>query len=155
MSQQKEAFAHFEICIDHLSNAWRTLNAIKEHAGHPLVGPAFHSALIEYCIPYTRGDGIAKPRNCLETHYVPEDFLELHKRILSSRHKVLAHTDLLLLDPKISWSVVNGQRLIARVQNNVSGLEELENLDSILKLIKGTLENMFAAREQFVLELEP
>lgn len=157
MSRQHEAFAHFEICIDHLGNAWNTLKAIQQHAGHPLVSPAFRFALIEYSIPYTGSEGIErrKPPYRLDAKYVPEEFLELHTRILSSRHKVLAHADIPVLEPKISWSVLDGQRLIARCQNNVTGLEDFENLDSILRLIEETLDRMFLAREELVLELEP
>lgn len=155
MSNQHEAFAHFEICIDHFGNALRTLEAIQQHAGHPLVGPAFRFALIEYAIPYTGAEGIEKPRHRLDTKYVPEQFVELHKRILMSRHKVLAHSDLSILEPKISWSVLDGKRLIARSQNNAIGLEEFENRKSILRLIEGTLDRMFQAREALVLELKP
>ena len=155
MNPQHEVFAHFNICIDHLGNAWSTLKAIQQHGGHPLVGPAFRFALIEYSMPYTGSKGIKKPRHRLDTKYVPEQFLELHSRILSSRHKVQAHADLSIFEPKISWSLVDGQRLIARVQNNVSGLEEMGQLESILKLIEGTLDRMFVAREELVRELEP
>jgi hypothetical protein len=155
VNPQYEAFAHFDICIDHLGNAWNTLKAIQQHGDHPLFGPAFRFALIEYSMPYTASEGIENPRHRLDTKYVPEQFLELHNRILSSRHKVQAHADLSILEPTISWSVVDGQCFIARVQNNVSGLEEIEHLESILKLIEGTLDQMFVAREELVRELEP
>lgn len=155
MSTQKEAIAHFDICIDHLGNVWNTLKAIKEHSGHPLVGPAFRYALIEYSIPFACSEGTAIRRHRLDAKYVPEHFLELHKRIVSSRNQVLAHTDLSILEPQVSWSVVNGQRLLTRVQNNVSGLEELQNVDSILQLIEETLDRMLIAREELVLKLEP
>ncbi len=53
MTDQEEHFVHFVSSIDKLNNAWRILQEIKRHKGHPLVVPAFRFALVEYSKPYT------------------------------------------------------------------------------------------------------
>lgn len=155
MNQRNEAFIHFDICTYRLNGAWRTLKTIKEHPGHPLVGPAFRFALVEYAVPYTRSDGANKERYSLGMQYVPGDFLPLHERLLASRNQIQAHADLSILDAKLSYVDLDGQRLVSIGQNNINGLEELPNIDEIILLIEGTLDNMYADRDNLKLTLEP
>lgn len=147
MTLHNEDFIHFDICIDRLNSAWRTLTMIKEHSGHPLVGPAFRFALVEYATPYNRSDGVNKKRYYLDESYVPAEFLELHERLLASRDQIHAHADLTILEAKLSYTDLQGQRLVSTVRNNIHGLEELDNIDATIHLIEGTLRNMYADRE--------
>lgn len=155
MHPRNEAFVHFEMCIERLNSAWRTLNMVKEYQGHPLVGPAFRFALVEYAIPYTKSEGTTKKNHSLGTRYVPKDFLPLHERLVTSRKKIQAHADLSVLDPRLSYTDLDGQRLVSIAQNNITGLEELQHVDDIIRLLEGTLENMYANRDGLKQELEP
>ena len=110
MSKHNEAFIHFDICIDRLNSARRTLLIVKENASHGLVASAFRFALVEYATPYTRSDGAAKTRHCLSEKYIPEAFVKLHKRLLVSRNRVIAHADIAVLDAKLSY-IVKGRRI--------------------------------------------
>lgn len=154
MSQRNEEFIHFDLCLERLAGAWRTLTAIKQDANHPLVGPAFRFALVEYAAPYTRSDGVHKSRYCLDKQYVPVEFLELHHRIVESRHQVHAHTDLRPLNSKLSFVDLPNQRLVSTSRNGIHGLEDLGNIDAIIVLVEKTISNMCADRDRRKLQLE-
>lgn len=154
MSAHNEDFVHFDVCSDRLNSARRTLKLIKEFSGHPLTGPAFRFALVEYVVPYSRSDGTDKKRRYLPNDYIPKDLINLHLRLISSRNQVLAHADLSTLDPKLSYTDLDGQRLVSISQNNVTGLEELPNIDEIIILIERTLDNMYADRDNLKSSLD-
>ena len=154
MNSHNEAFVHFDICAERLNSTLLTLNRIKEHCDHPLVGPAFRFALIEYAMPYTRSDGKAKKRHSLDTRYVPQELLPLHERLIASRNQIHAHVDLTVLEPTISYHDLDGERLVLIAQNNISGLEELPQIDEIICLVEGTLKNMYADRDNLKKGLE-
>jgi hypothetical protein len=155
MSARNEEFLHLDTCIDRMGEAWRTLVLIREHPNDPLIGPAFRFALVSYAAPYKTSEGIVKKRHRLDDRYVPPQFAKLHERLLEARDKVHAHTDLSALDPKLSFDDGTGQRLVTRIQNHFTGLEELGNLKDIVRLVELTLDNMCADRERLKAGLEP
>jgi hypothetical protein len=143
MTDQEEEFVHFVSCIASLNNAWRLINSIKSESGNPLVGPAFRYALVEYSKPYRESRGNRRKRR-LDTSCIPTDMLALHERITNSRDQVHVHSDLTLMDAKLYVHEVEGQRFTGIVQNIITGVEELPNIEKIQKLIEGTLDNMYA-----------
>ena len=155
MSIRNEEFIHFDKCIERLNEAWMTFKLVREHQGHPLAGPGFRFALVSYAAPYTSSEGIHKRRHTLDSKYVPAQFAALHARLIQARHSVHAHTDLSVLDARLSFSDISGQRLVSTAQNYISGLEEFGNLEDIVLLIEGTLNNMYADRERLKSGLEP
>ena len=147
MHPRNEAFIHFDMSTERLNSALRTLNMVKEHQDHPLMGPAFRFALVEYAAPYTNSEGMTKKNHSLGTRYVPKDFLTLHERLVTSRKKIHAHADLSVRDPRLSYTDMGDQRLVSITQKNITGLEELQHIDDIIRLIERTLKNMYAQRD--------
>jgi len=151
MDKNEEEFVHFVSCIQWLNNCWCLLQLIKDQKNNPLVGSSFRFALIEYSKPYTKSYGKHKP-HILDNSYVPVDFKALHETILISRKKIHAHFDLGLLEAKLYFHEIQGQRFYGIVQNQITGLEELPKINEIIKLVEGTLENMYE-KENKLLEL--
>lgn len=146
MTEQEEQFVHFTSCISSLNNAWLIINKIKEQKDNPLFGPAFRFALIEYSKPYRQSYGLKRWK--LDDSYVPDEMKALHKRITDARDQVHAHTDLTVLGAKLYVKETEGHRFSGIVQNKISGLEELSNIDDIKKLIEGTLDNMYIKKKE-------
>ena len=48
------------------------------------------------------------------------------------------------MDAKLYVHEVQGQRFTRIVQNTITGVEELPNIERIQKLIEGALDNMYA-----------
>lgn len=155
MNSRNEFFVHFDVCADRLNSAWRTLKSIKENAGNPLVGPAFRFALVEYAVPYSRSDGTNKARRYLDTKYIPSELLAFHQELMLSRNQVLAHADLSVLEPNLSYVDLKDRRLVVIAQNIITGLEQLPRIDDIISLIEQTLVNMYAARDSLKHSLAP
>ena len=143
MTDQEEEFVHFVSCIESLNNAWRLINIIKTDRGNPLIGPAFRYALVEYSKPYRESRGRGRKRR-LDASCIPTDMLALHERGTDSRDQVHAHSDLTVMDAKLYVHEVQGQRFTGIIQNIITGVEELPNIERIQKLIEGTLDNMYA-----------
>jgi hypothetical protein len=142
MTEDDECLIHFSLSVTWLNNAWRLMQRIRDQSGNELSGPAFRFALIEYCKPYKQSRGVTK-RFKLDTKFIPSEFLSLHKRIVESRDQVHAHSDLSVLDARLSVHKFMGQRYAQIAQNYITGVEELSNLADIIQLIEGTLDNMY------------
>lgn len=143
MTDQEEEFVHFVSCIASLNNAWRLINVIKGEIGNPLVGAAFQYVLIEYSKPYRESRSDSGKKRRLDTSYVPQARLALHKRLTDSRDQINAHSDLTVMNARLYVTEIQGRRFSSIVQNIITGVEELKNLGEIQLLIEGTLENMY------------
>jgi hypothetical protein len=142
MTEQEEHFVHFVSCITWLNNAWRLLNTIHTQPENPLVRPAFRFALVEYCKPYKPSHGINKKFK-LDTSLIPQEYLPLHERIITSRDQLHAHSDLTVMDAKLHIHEFMGQRYTLIPQNIIYDTEELPNLEEIVALIEASLDNMY------------
>jgi hypothetical protein len=154
MSAEHEEHIHLLTCIDRLNSAWVTLKTIKEQAGNPLIGPAFRYAIVEYSTSFNNSEGLIKKKRKLNEDCVPQEYLQLHKRILASRDQIHAHADINVLESKLLVNEINGKPQIGRIQNYIHGLEELTNILQIIQLIEGTLENLYSKRDTAELNLK-
>ena len=154
MTVQEEKFIHFSSCVAWLNNAWRLLQVVQQQTDNPLSGAAFRFALIEYCKPYKRSNGITQSFK-LDVSCVPGAYQALHERIISARDQVQAHSDLTLMEAKLSVQEYMGQRYSAILQNNITGLEEWTNIGEIIALIEGTLDNMYVLEKRLEQALTP
>ena len=142
MTQQEEEFVHLSCCIEWLNNAWRLLHYVRNEPAGPLTSPAFRFALIEYSKPYKASHGTTD-RFKLGLDHVPPALRTLHDRIIDSRDKVHAHSDLTLLDARLSVHRSMGTRYSMIVQNKITGEEELPNINDVIALVEGTLDSLY------------
>jgi len=151
MTKQEECFVHFKFCITSLNNAWQVLNTIrKQPPDNPLIGPAFRFALIEYSKPYQSSRGLYKSWKKLDTTHIPEKYIPLHERIITSRDQIHAHSDLTPMQPTLHINEFMGERYTLISQNIIYGTEDIQNLTEIIALIEASLDNMYI--EEKVLE---
>ena len=150
MTHQEEQYVHFVSSVDKLNNAWRILQEIKRHRNHPLVGPAFQFALVEYSKPYTvsygaelDAKGKPKHKHLLDEKYIPGSRRALHDRLLAARKKIHAHDDLSVKEAKLHVANTGYRRFVGIVQNVIYGTGELSNIDDIIDLIEQTLDSMY------------
>ena len=155
MTLAHETHLHLLICIDRLNSALRTLKDIEASAGHTLVGPAFRYALVEYATAFTRSDGPLKKYRTLPASLVPADLQELHTRIINARKQTHAHADLTALEAVLHIDHINGTKHVSRVQNYIHGLEELNNIATIVTLVEGVLTNLYAMHRSSESQLAP
>lgn len=157
MTEQEERFVHLVSCIRDLNNARRVLQEIKQcKTKSLLVGAAFRFALVEYSKPYKDSLGVVlnskgKPhRYKLNDQHVPPDHRDLHQEILARRDKLHAHSDLTVRDAKLYVAQTSSGKIAQIGENLIYGTEELGRLDDIIRLIEGTLDNLY--REEKRLE---
>lgn len=155
MNAALEAHLHLLVCIDRINGAWRTLKLIEENRGHPLVGAAFRYALVEYATAFTRSDGQYEKYKFLPEECVPSEHATLHQRIIDARHQVHAHADLKVLEADLEVQYINGAKHVSHVQNYIHGLEELQNLSSVVKLVEAVLDKVYGLQRESKKNLEP
>lgn len=154
MTEQEERFIHLLSCIRDLNSARRILLEIKQCKidNSVLVGAAFRFALIEYAKPYTSSHGSVSNHKLSDRH-VPSRHGDLHRRILSRRNQIHAHSDLTVRDAKlyIAKSVSGRQALIT--ENLIYGTEEMDRIDEIVSLVEETLENLYEEEKRLESQL--
>jgi hypothetical protein len=149
MTSHEEEFVHYVGCIEDLNRAWYILQELRAVTKHIAVhGAALAFALVQYAKPYTRSDGIHKRGR--QGYTLPEpdlsaDDLELHRRILSLRRQVLAHSDLTQKEAIIYIGPDRGVPRVAVVSNILPSLPEC---DAIIGLIERTLDKMYVERRR-------
>lgn len=159
MTEQEEKYLHFVSCIDDLNNAWRLLREIKECQGNSLVGAAFQFALIQYSKPYKCSYGSVLNSKGKSTSYkldeshIPVKHLELHKRIISERDQIYAHSDLTVKEAKLYIRDSSSGKIVTRVQNKICGTKELANIDAVIELVEQSLDSMYEKVKQLEVEL--
>ena len=143
MTNTEERYVHFASCIDWLNECWRLLQEIKEEKTNPLTAAAFRFATILYSKPYreSRGNTIRKHR--LDTAFIPEQFLSLHMEILNDRDQLHAHSDLTILDARLTVHRFEEKKSAQIVRNMLDATRLLPKLDDIIALVEGTLDQMY------------
>ncbi len=153
VTQQEEHYVHFVSCTDSLNSAWRILLEIKNSPGNSLICAAFQFAIIEYAKPYRTSYGSVVRHHKLPETYVPPAYRELHKRLLDTRDKILAHADLTVQEAKLHVANVSvGQRAFI-VQNVLHGSAELSNINSVIALVEHTLDAMYPEADRLEKQL--
>ncbi|RYH62480.1 MAG: hypothetical protein EON54_09185 [Alcaligenaceae bacterium] len=144
--EPNDDFIHMDVCIGRLGNCHRTLLSVKADQSHPLAGPAFQFALVDYCTVFTASQAADKSRRWLEEKMVPDELQELHRRILGTRNQQLAHADMSILDGVIAFQEFEGRLMTTTTMNHVDPLAELRNLDDIVLLVEHVLSSLFVSR---------
>ena len=135
---------HYVSSIDNLNDAWRILERVKESDDGPLVGPAFMFALIEYAKPYksSRGDVLGTHR--LDSQLIPDQYIDLHTKIIDFRDTILAHSDLTVKESQIYvLETQAGIKTSSIIQTIIDPTELLSQIDKIVDLIEASLESMY------------
>ena len=148
MTEAHETHLHILVCMDRINAAWNTLKQIQSAPDHPLVGPAFRYALVEYATAFTRSDSPSKKRRTLPITLVPVSQSELHQRLIDARNSIHAHADLTVLEAQLTVHVVAGEKQVGVSQNFIHGLEELNNLPRLISLVEGVLRNLYVEHKQ-------
>ena len=144
MTAQEEDFVHYVECIQSLNNAWVYLQAIRStETKSALTAAAYRFALIEYAKPYTTSDGAHRNRKKRNAYKLPPPDLsdsdtKLHQKILDLRNKVLAHSDLNLLEARVYMPPYPSKPSYG---GNIP--PSLPKIDDVIALIERTLDKMY------------
>jgi hypothetical protein len=148
MTPEEEQYIHFAASMEDLNYAWRILIEVKGARGSLVAGAAFQFALVAYARPYKTSRGELNARYKLDDGFVPIEHRELHQRILAARDQIQAHSDLTVKEAKLYVAKTEGGKFVGAVQNVITGLEELANINLIIVMIERTLERMYEEAER-------
>ena len=155
LTSGEEHFHHLATCISRLHSALETLRTIKTASpDNPLISPAFRFALVEYASPFTRSDGQLE-KYTLDDKYVPPEYLDLHKRIVTARHTVHAHSDLTIMSAQFKAIGTQANPAADIRGTYVDELKELPNIDQIITLLNESIHNMYVDRDAQLKALNP
>jgi hypothetical protein len=143
MTPEEEQYVHFASSMDDLNHAWRILRKVKGVRDSVLVGAAFRFALVAYARPYKASRGDLRKIYKIDDKFIPIEHRELHRRILEARDKIHAHSDLTVKEAQLCVATTRSGKFVGALQNLITGLEELANIDLILVMIEQTLDGMY------------
>ena len=154
-SPAEEQFIHLSTCISRLHSALETFRLVKSAApGNPLSGAAFRYGLVEYVIPFTCSFGdLGKYK--LDDRFVPPAYANLHKRIISARHKVHAHADLTIMKAAFKATGTQANPAAAVTGKYIDELKELPNIDQSVSLVNDSIGNMYVESDSQLKALNP
>ena len=116
---------------------------LKSAPDSVLLGAAFQFALVAYARPYKASRGDLKKCYKLSDEFIPLEHRGLHQRILDARDQIHAHSDLTVKEAQLHVAATADGKFVGALQNIITGLEELANLDLIIAMIEQTLEHMY------------
>ena len=154
MNSDQERDFHLHQCEQCFQNAWTIINIIIDEQqkhdclnySNKLISPAFQFLLIEYSKPYTKSIGIYKKNYILSDEFIPSEYVDLHKKIITSRNQKHAHHDLTVLEAECIEGYDN-----MYIMNKSFPTEFLSQINSIKNLIEKSIDNM---HKQFKKEAE-
>ncbi len=141
-TQQEEQFVYFQECRNSLHSAWAILDSLTDtDANNVVVSAAYRMAIIEYAKPFTKTFG-SHTNHYLPNYHNIEFTTEqklLHEYLLKLRKKVLAHSDIPVLDPKVIYGELAGKPSHLIIKNR--GLD-LPSRNLIKDLIGSVIEQL-------------
>lgn len=148
-----EDYGHFIQSIQWLNETWKILNDLKNNKSNILYVPAFRYAIIAYAKPYKNSRINDAESKRLDDAFVPNEFKEVHKKLIRSRDKRHAHLDINELNLKIMPYNIEGDFGVSTSMNRINPLDDTPELDEFIKLIEGTVDNMRKRAKEMQLEL--
>ncbi|SCX72616.1 hypothetical protein [Variovorax sp. EL159] len=137
---------HLAVCVERLSSCHLTLQDVRANLDHPLSGPAFRYAVVEYMTLFNQSkDGQGHPRR-IPVGCVPVNHVALHERLKKTRNELLAHSDMSALDGSLDFKDIRGLPITTTTLTHADDLAELKNVDEFLDLIQTVRDNVFAKR---------
>jgi hypothetical protein len=150
MTKDEEIYLFLSQSINILDDSLNILVELKNENITPILfNAAFRYSLIEYSKPFVSTNGLLK--SAQETpvkikydiiNFVPPEKLDLHQRIINSRHQFHAHGDMTVFDAQLNIQDSQEGKIVIISKNIVHGSQEFENVDHIISMIQETLNNM-------------
>jgi hypothetical protein len=93
----EEKFVFHNLAIADFNEASGCLNAIKQYKRGLTSTTMVKNAIIAYSRPFTKCRG----KRCLDKKVIPKGYISLHEKVLQYRNRIIAHTDLGFINPKL------------------------------------------------------
>ena len=142
-----EEYMHYQESITSLNRAWRTLCELEASKAESAIwSAAYRMALIEYCKPFKISYGKDKVRFKLPVPNLNQEELILHQKILDFRDQVLAHSDLSVLDARVSYDKNASFPVPLIVSNVLGGLPQVNDIRHLVELV---LDELYAKQGKY------
>ncbi len=147
-----EEYIHFQESITSLNRAWRTLCELESYpSGNAVWSAAYRMTVVEYCKPFTQSQINRSKRHKLPLPNIPDGSKLLHDRLLELRNQVMAHSDLSVLDPNVSYDKT-ADFPIPLIVKNV--LDNFPSIHEIKSLVETVLDALYQQEARYELRFE-
>jgi len=89
----EEEYAFYRFATDDLNEAYRLLEAVKHYKRGIVISALVKSAVISYSRPFKQCHG-EYSKHILKGNIIPNQYKNLHEKIIKYRDKVFAHSDI-------------------------------------------------------------
>ena len=141
-----EEYVHYQESLTSLNRAWQTICELESIEPKGAIwSAAYRMTLIEYCKPFKNSNANSKKLK-IDGLIFDEEKDKLHKKILYLRDKVLAHSDIDILEAKIYYDK-NAVHPIPLISTNIE--PNMPKLSEIRKLIEFVLDELYKKQENY------
>ena len=139
----EEEYAFYSFAKDDLIEAYSSLKAIKKYKRNIAVSALVKAAVISYSRPFKKCCGKYKACYKLQTNIIPDPYQSLHKKIITYRDQIFAHTDIDVRRPDIKKFKIENKESFAITYRGFSYkdfLHEIERMKKLIECIVSSLE---------------
>ena len=145
MNSEHEDYIHLNDSITSLNKAWKLLVELSNTNEKTLITrAAFELAIIEYAKPFKRSRGVSGRMLSLTEPPLRRKDLELHRKLLTLRDQVLAHSDLSIKGPMLHLGSIEGQPLPIITQWNAPNLPDATTVRVLIETLLDILYNQYS-----------
>lgn len=140
-------YIHYQEAITSLNRAWRTLRELEvAKPGTAMWSAAYRMSLIEYCKPFKVSYGSNKEKLSLPAPDLDQEMLKLHKAIIDLRDAMLVHSDISVMDAKVSYNHSSKFPVPLIVSKTVTNLPKVADIRA---LVERVLDKLYMEQEKY------
>ena len=132
----EEEYAFYSFAKDDLTEAYSSLKAIKKYKRNIAVSALVKAAVISYSRPFKKCCGKYKSCYKLQSNIIPDSYQSLHKKIITYRDQIFAHTDIDVRRPDIRKLKIQNKERFSITYRGFSCKDFLHEIEQMKKLIE-------------------
>ncbi len=129
-----EEYTHYQESITSLNRAWRTACELEStNPGNAIWSAAYRMVIVEYCKPFKKSNLKKGVRHNLKTPDLSPNLEALHKELINLRDKVMAHSDIDVLDANVVYDKSAQYPVPMIAKNSLNALPDISNIRGLIE----------------------
>jgi hypothetical protein len=137
-----EECAFYSFAKDDLKEAYRSIEAVNRYKRDVVISALIKIAIISYSRPFKKCRGEYNKHYKLEADIIPNQYKELHQKIITYRDQIFAHSDIDLKKPEVRKCKIENKEIFSITYRGFSPKDFLHETAKMKQLINEVLSSM-------------
>lgn len=138
----KEEYAFYSFTKDDLKEAYISLEAVNRYKREVVILALIKIAIISYSRPFKKCRGEYDKYYKLEADIIPNQYKDLHQKIITYRDQIFAHSDIDLKKPEVRKCKIENKDIFSITYRGFSPKNFLHETAKMKQLINEVLSSM-------------